>query len=190
MSQTLKDQLLGLGFKDNPKKQNAQQPKVHTAKPTHKKPNAPTQPLSKSNEEIDLAKAFALRQKEEQRTREQAEREKQELARLRKLAKEQVAQLLTGQMLNTQEAEIVRHFPYAGKIKRVYVTSEQLSALNAGELAVVQHMGKFCIVPTAIALQVQSLIPSLLALHCDGTEQVMSEEYADPKFEVPDDLLW
>ncbi|HWS41227.1 MAG TPA: DUF2058 domain-containing protein, partial [Arenimonas sp.] len=110
MSQTLKDQLLGLGFKDNPKKQNAQQPKVHTAKPTHKKPNAPTQPLSKSNEEIDLAKAFALRQKEEQRTREQAEREKQELARLRKLAKEQVAQLLTGQMLNTQEAEIVRHF--------------------------------------------------------------------------------
>jgi uncharacterized protein YaiL (DUF2058 family) len=190
MSQSLKDQLMGLGFKDNPKKPNAQQSKAHSAKPAHKKSYAPEKQGSKSSEEIDLAKAFALRQKDEQRTREQAEREKQELARLRKIAKQQVANLLVNQVLNAPEADIARHFPYAGKIKRVYVTSAQLSAVNAGELAIVQHMGKFCIVPTAIALQVQSLIPSLLALHCDGTQQTASEEYTDPMFEVPDDLIW
>lgn len=189
MSHSLKDQLLGLGFKDNPKKPDKQQSRPHSNKPP-KKAGAPAKQHSKSTDEIDLAKAFALRQQEEQRAREQAERDKQELARLRKLAKEQVAQLLKDQVLNVPEAEIARHFPYGGKIKRVYVTAEQLRAINAGELAVVQHMGKFCIVPAAIALQVKSLIPALLALHCDGTEQAVSEEYADPQFAVPDDLVW
>jgi uncharacterized protein YaiL (DUF2058 family) len=190
MSNSLKDQLMGLGFKDNPQKPVQQQPKTQTYKSAHKKVNTPAKQQPKSSEEIDLAKAFSLRQKDEQRLRELAEREKQEQARLRRVVKEQVSQLLKDQLKNNPDADIARHFHYGGKIKRVYVTAEQLLAVNAGELAVVQHMGKFCIVDTALALQVQALIPALLALHCDGTEQAVSEEYADPQFTVPDDLIW
>ena len=183
---------MGLGFKDNPKKPDLQQtkPHSHTKKSAQSKHHTQTKQNTKQSEQFDLATAFALRQKEEQRAREQAERDKQEHARLRKVAKEQVGELLKEQVLNVSDAEIVRHFPYAGKIKRVYVTAQQLKSINAGELAVVQHMGKFCIVSTEIALQVKLLIPSLLALHCDGTVQAISEEYSDPQFTVPDDLVW
>ena len=183
---------MGLGFKDSPGKPNVKQikPQTRPINQTHKKPNAPAKQYKKCSEEFDLAKAFALRQKEEQLAREQAELKKQEHALLRKMAKEQVGQLLKDQVLNISDAEIVRHFLYGGKIKRVYVTAEQLKSINTGELCIVQHLGKFCIVPTTIALQVKALIPSLLALHCDGNEQTVSEEYSDPQFAVPDDLVW
>jgi uncharacterized protein YaiL (DUF2058 family) len=190
MSNSLKDQLMGLGFKNSPNKPVEIRPKVVHKKPDYKKPVLPSKAPVNNTNEFDLAKAFALRQKEEQRLRDQAESVKQEQARVRRVAKEQVSQLLKDRVLNSPEAEIARHFPYSGKIKRVYVTAQQLRALNAGELAVVQHLGKFCIVDTAIALQVQALIPALLALHCDGTEQIVGEDYADPQFSVPDDLIW
>lgn len=190
MSNSLKDQLMGLGFKNSPTKPVEIKPKAVHKKPDYKKPVSPSKaPVNNSNE-FDLAKAFALRQKDEQRQRAQAELEKQEQARLRRVVKEQVSQLLKDHILNSPEADIARHFPYSGKIKRVYVTTEQLRAINAGELSVVQHLGKFCIVNTALALQVQALIPALLALHCDGTEQSVGDDYADPQFSVPDDLIW
>lgn len=195
MSNSLKDQLMGLGFKNSPTKAVETKPKANHKKPDYKKPDykksaSPSKVPVNNTSEFDLAKAFALRQKEEQRQRAQAELEKQEQARVRRVAKEQVGQLLKDHVLNSPEADIARHFPYSGKIKRVYVTAQQLRAINVGELAVVQHLGKFCIVETVLALQVQALIPALLALHCDGTEQTVGDEYADPQFTVPDDLIW
>jgi uncharacterized protein YaiL (DUF2058 family) len=195
MSNSLKDQLMGLGFKNSPTKPVETKPKANHKKPDYKKPDykksvTPSKVPVNNTSEFDLAKAFALRQKDEQRLRDQAETEKQEQARLRRVVKEQVGLLLKDHVLNSPEADIARHFPYSGKIKRVYVTAQQLRAINAGELSVVQHLGKFCIVNTALALQVQALIPALLALHCDGTEQAVGDEYADPQFTVPDDLIW
>jgi uncharacterized protein YaiL (DUF2058 family) len=195
MSSSFKDQLLGLGFKTSPKPAENVVQKTISNKPAHgkpvlRKPHAKPQTHTAKSVEMDLAKAFTLRQQDERRLREQAERDKQEQARIRKIAKEQVAALLKDALLNKADADIARHFPYGGKIKRIYVTAEQLVALNAGELAVVQQAGKFCLVEVAIALQIKALIPTLLALHCDGTEQLASEEYIDPQFQVPDDLIW
>jgi uncharacterized protein len=144
----------------------------------------------KSQEEIDLAKAFALRSQQEKREHEAAEREKQEAARHKKLAKEAIAGLLDGQMRNAPDADIARHFSYGGKIKRLYVTPEQLSALNAGELGVVQFNGRYCLVSKDITLAVRALLPSLVALYCDGNEESLPEGYDDPRFQVPDDLIW
>ncbi len=195
MSSSFKDQLLGLGFKTSPKPAATVVQKTPSNKPAHGKPvphksHAKQQTHAAKSAEIDLAKAFTLRQQDERRLRELAERDKQEQARIRKIAKEQVAALLKDALLNKADADIARHFPYGGKIKRIYVTAEQLVALNAGELAVVQQAGKFCLVEVAIALQIKALIPALLALYCDGTEQLPSEEYIDPQFQVPDDLIW
>jgi uncharacterized protein YaiL (DUF2058 family) len=191
MSSSFKDQLLGLGFKTSPKPENKPKParpqeQAHAARPNKAAPHA----KPKSQQEIDLAKAFALRNQQEKREREAAEREKQESARQKKLAKEAVTKLLEGQTLNSTDADIARHFSYGGKIKRLYVTPGQLSALNAGELGIVQHNGRYCLVSKDTTLAVRALLPSLVALYCDGDEESLPEGYDDPRFQIPDDLIW
>lgn len=192
MSDSLKDQLLGLGFKPAPKPERRAQPKPaphnvpRSGQPAHRGKPRP----GGASQEMDLAKAFALRSAQEKREREQAEREKQEKAQAKRQAKEAVDRLLAGRVLNSDAADIARHFMYGGKIKRVYVTSDQLAALNAGELGVVQSNGRYCLVPKDITLAVRELLPALVALYCDGSEESLPDEYADPKYQVPDDLIW
>lgn len=194
MSDSLKDQLLGLGFKPAPKSERRPVPKPARVQPPRSGPKSgggQTKPRpSGASEEMDLAKAFALRSAQEKREREQAEREKQEKALAKKQAKEAVTRLLEGKALNSETADIARHFMYAGKIKRVYVTPEQLTALNAGELGVVQFNGRYCLVSKDVTLAVRDLLPALVALYCDGNEESLPDDYADPKYQVPDDLIW
>ncbi|WP_297798777.1 DUF2058 family protein [Arenimonas sp. GDDSR-1] len=196
MSNSLKDQLLGLGFKQAPKPERKPDAQVRPH-------SAPTQPKSagrnrnagkpkprQSREEIDLAKAFALRTQQEKRERDLAEQAKQVASQQKKIAKEQVSKLLEGGILNAADADIARHFSYGGKIKRIYVTGDQLGALNAGDLGVVQFNGRYCLTSRETVLAVRALLPSLVALYCDGDEESLPEGYDDPKFQIPDDLVW
>ena len=144
----------------------------------------------RSQEEIDLAKAYAIRAQKEKQERIEAERLKQEEAARRRAAKAQVAELLKDKALNVADAELVRHFEYGGKIKRIYVTPDQLKALNAGELAVVQLDGRYQLVTAALADEVAALLPSLLALKVDPNAPAEDDPYADPRYQVPDDLVW
>jgi uncharacterized protein YaiL (DUF2058 family) len=84
----------------------------------------------------------------------------------------------------------VRHFEYNGKIRRVYVTPEQLKALNLGELGLVQMDGRYVIVTAVIANEVKSLLPSLIAVLIDPDAPAGDDPYSDPQFVVPDDLMW
>jgi uncharacterized protein YaiL (DUF2058 family) len=193
MSDSLKDQLLGLGFKPVAKtdsKAASSRPesnKRQTGNPKHSKP-LPVK--SKSSQDIDLAKAFALRSQQDKQERERAEIEKREASERKKLAKEAVAKLLQGQILNVADADIARHFSYGGKIKRIYVTTEQLPLLNSGMLGVVQFNGRYCLVDKDVVLGVRDALPALVALYCDGSEEQLPEGYDDPQFQVPDDLVW
>ncbi|MCY7354653.1 MAG: DUF2058 family protein, partial [Lysobacter sp.] len=164
MSDSLRDQLLGLGFKTAPKPDPKPTPRPHPNPPSRperrpehaqSRPQRPNQPLPnqprsaqprrpqpkpatpRTREEIDLARAYAIRAQKEKDERIEAERLKQEEARLRREAKAKLAELLKDKALNDPAAEIARHFNYGGKIKRVHVTAEQLKALNGGELGVV-----------------------------------------------------
>lgn len=203
MSQSLKDQLLGLGFsapvskapvqaQHNNKKTHAKQPgsKAGSPRNQHKSSVRPKAHTATASNEMDLAKAFALRTQHEKRERERIEAEKQAAALLKKQAKEKVVRLLDGQLLNAADADIARHFSYGGKIRRIYVTAEQLPALNAGDLGVVQLNGRFCLVSKEVAMAVREALPALLALYCDGNEEALPEGYDDPRFQVPDDLIW
>ena len=196
MSNSLKDQLLGLGFKPAPKPERKPEasvrpsPKAVQPKTTDRIRHGGKPKPRQTREEIDLARAFALRTQHEKRERDAAEQAKQMAAQQKKAAKEQVGKLLDGGILNAADAEIARHFSYGGKIKRIYVTGGQLSALNAGELGVVQYNGRYCLTPRETVLAVRALLPSLVALYCDGNEEVLPEGYDDPKFQVPDDLIW
>ena len=211
MSDSLRDQLLGLGFKPAPKPERpaGNKPGASQGKPQHGKPShgrqggAPAgkpqqrpahkpgaKPGQRSREEIDLAKAYALRSQREKDERIAAEAAKQEEARKRREARAKLTDLVKDKALNNADADIARHFPYGGKIKRVYVTAEQLKALNAGELGVLQLDGRYVLVSSELMAQAAEIFPAAIALRVDPDAPAEDDPYADPQFQVPDDLVW
>lgn len=134
--------------------------------------------------EIDLAKAYALRSRNDAAERRQAEKEAAEQTRLRRERKQQLKKLLDGVALNKAEAEHARNFEYGGKIRRVHVDAAQLSALNAGDLAVVQHGGRYLLVNRAVAEQAQAIDASRVALLVAPGGNGVDDDG------VPDDLIW
>ncbi len=198
MTDSLRDQLLGLGFKAS-RPERKPDPKRRKGGPA--RGDAPRKGQGKggprqdrkpgrSQEEIDLAKAYAIRAQREKQERIEAEKKKQEEARLRREARARLATLLQGKALNADEADIARHFEYGGKIKRIYVTADQLKALNAGELGVVQQDGRYLLVTAAVLAEAEAIFAPAVALRVDPGAPAADDPYADPKYQVPDDLIW
>ena len=202
MTDSLRDQLLGLGFKPAaPERKPARPNSAPGKRPgTERRPN-PTpaahgtdragrnKPV-RSREDIDLAKAYAIRAQREKDERIEAERLKQETARQRREAKSRLAELLRDKALNDPAADIARHFDYGGKIKRIYVTAEQFKALNAGTLGVVQLDGRYLLVDAGMLAQAEAIFAPAVALKVDPNAPAGDDPYADPKYQVPDDLVW
>lgn len=197
MTDSLRDQLLGLGFKPAPKpeRQSRHQPKTgKSGKPVAARPGqgatkkAQRPPTGAG--EMDLGKAYAIRAQREKQERIEAERQKQEAARIRREARAQLAEFLAGKPLNVDEADIARHFEYGGKIKRIYVTAEQLKALNAGALGVVQQNGRYWLVDAATLAEAERIFAEAVALKIDPHAPAEDDPYSDPKYQVPDDLVW
>ncbi|MCK9490103.1 MAG: DUF2058 family protein [Xanthomonadales bacterium] len=128
----------------------------------HQRPSQPRP--ARDGGEIDLAKAYALRSRSEQREREEKLRAEREVAEQRRRLREQVLAVLDGKTLNLADAEQVRNFEYGGKIRRVYVSDEQLEQLNRGDLGVVQVRGRYLLVTRALAEQVAGIDANALAL--------------------------
>lgn len=223
MSDSLRDQLLGLGFKPAPKPERPEKPahkpahkpggghgkpqggqqargqkpahggKPGAAKPGGGQPGGRPQGQGKparSREEMDLAKAYAIRAQREKEERIEAERVKQEEARLRREAKAKLAELLKDKALNDKDADIARHFEYGGKIKRIYVNEAQLKQLNAGELGVLQLEGRYQLVTAALLAEAEAIFAPAVALKVDPNAAAGDDPYADPQYQVPDDLVW
>ncbi|WP_343183842.1 DUF2058 domain-containing protein [Xanthomonas arboricola] len=245
MSDTLRDQLLGLGFKSAPKPERKpdarpaarqhghggrpapggnkpggqgrgpQRPhaaaatdgkgeRKHDGRPERRndgKPAGSQRPPqstadrrgprpARTREDIDLAKAYAIRAQREKDERIEAERLKQEEARLRREAKAKLEDLLKDKGLNHADADIARHFPYGGKIKRIYVTADQLKALNAGELGVLQLNGRYLLVTAEVLADAEAVFAPSVALKVDPNAPAGEDPYADPQYQVPDDLVW
>jgi uncharacterized protein YaiL (DUF2058 family) len=237
MSNSLRDQLMGLGFTPAPKPERPERPaqgksdsktgqrgpgKPHGGKPgghaagankggeqrkgdqrrgDARRGDAPRgdarrqgapRPGGKpqSREDIDLAKAYAIRAQREKDERIAAEAAKQEEARLRREARARLTELVKDKALNDPAAEIARHFPYGGKIKRVYVNETQLKALNAGELGVLQMDGRYVLVSAEVMAQAEVIFAAAIALKVDPNAPAGDDPYADPQYQVPDDLVW
>ena len=201
MTDSLRDQLLGLGFKPAPKPERPprHQPNPRKAGKPGKpggtrqaqgaqkpKPNRP----SKGGGEMDLGKAYAIRAQREKEDRIEAERQKQEAARLRREARARLVEFLDGKGLNAEEADIARHFEYGGKIKRIFVTAEQLKSLNAGALGVVQNGGRYLLVDAETLAGAEAIFAEAVALKVDPNAPAEADPYGDPRYQVPDDLVW
>ncbi|MBW3550369.1 MAG: DUF2058 family protein [Proteobacteria bacterium] len=150
----------------------------------------PGQGKPRSREDIDLAKAYAIRAQREKDERIAAEKARQEEARQRREARAKLAELVKGKALNAADAEIARHFPYGGKIKRIHVTPAQLKSLNAGELGVLQMDGRYLLVTAELLAQAEQVFAPAVALKVDPDAPAEDDPYADPQYQVPDDLVW
>ena len=137
MSDNIRDQLLGLGFKPAPKPERKPEVRrdgrpqgkpgqgrpqagnkpAHAGKPAQQgKPSHPGKPgqgrpqqgprKPRSQEDIDLAKAYAIRAQKEKDERIQAEQAKQEEARLRREARAKLDELIADKGLNDPDADI------------------------------------------------------------------------------------
>lgn len=228
MSNSLRDKLLGLGFKPTPKPERpAPSPRDPPesrkgGKPADTKPaarpsakprdgapprrndasrgapraggghsdNHPSPRPARTAQDIDLAKAYAIRAQREKDERIEAERLRQEEARLRREAKAKLTELLKDKALNDPTAEIARHFEYGGKIKRIHVTPAQLTALNSGELGVLQVNGRYLLVTAAVLAEAEAVFEPSVALKIDPNAPSSDDPYADPAYQVPDDLVW
>ena len=190
MSDTLKDQLLALGFKAPPKAAPAP-PRAAARTPSNgasrgasrgEPRDEPRKGKPPRAREPDLAQAWAARARTEREERERLRREAEDLARARRERKQKLQAVLEGKAVNDAGADVARHFPHGGKIRRVYVTAPQLPRLNHGELGVVQHLGRYLLVERAIALAAAEVAPDCLVLLPDP------DAVADDG--VPADLVW
>ena len=161
MAESLRDQLLKSGIVKKVQPDRGREPK----RPAGTPPAAPAR--ARNAQEIDLAKAYALRGQAEVRER-----------------KLRIQQLLEGKALNKADADLARNFEYAGKIRRIHVDAAQLAALNAGELGVVQHAGRYLLVNRDTAEQLRELDANHVALLVAPGAAGMDDDG------VPDDLVW
>jgi uncharacterized protein YaiL (DUF2058 family) len=184
MSESLRDQLLKSGLVKQIRDEKRGNNDVR-GRPSGKPPgHGGKSPAPRRNqEEIDLAKAYAIRAQTEANERKRAQQAAEEEARVRRERKLKIQQLLDGKAMNKAETELVRNFEYGGKIRRIHVDAAQLAALNAGELGVVQQAGRYLLVGREIAEQVRAIDAHLLALLVDPSA-------AGGDDGVPDDLVW
>jgi uncharacterized protein YaiL (DUF2058 family) len=200
MADSLRDQLLKSGLvqklkseaKPAPPSQNSRPPggapNKHGGKPQHhgkpQQPHKPQQqaPKKPASGEPDLAHAYAMRAREERQDREREQREAEARAKEKRERKEKLAKLFDGKALNAADAEHARHFPHGAKIRRIYCTSDQLAALNRGELGVVQHNGRYLLVTAQVAREAEAITADALVLLVDPN--------APAEDDVPADLIW
>jgi len=155
-------------------------------KPGSGKPAArgPAQKGPRSAEEVDLAEAYRLRAREERELREAEARARREADKRRKENRAKIATLIREHAQNRDDAEQSYHFQVSGKVKQVYVTNDQLAELASGELAITFLEGRRCLIPAAIAEQIQDLDPDKLVVRHAPTPGDAAED------DIPDDLMW
>ena len=189
MSNSLKDALLQAGVKAPPK----------PVKPVSEKPwqdnkpavkHAPPHAAKRDSAASDLARAYAARAQAEKAEAERLRREQEEAARLKRERKQKIEALLRDKALNDPNAEFARNFQHGARIRRIYVNAEQLRRLNAGELAVTQIAGRYLLVEAEIGRAAAAIEPAALVLLVDPNALEGEEGYSDPRFQVPDDLVW
>jgi len=192
MSDSLRDQLLKVGFaptakpaRAKPRKDAPRTNPSRSVRPDNRPGDRPKPPRGERKDaksgEIDLARAWSLRERTEREEREREKREAEARAKEKKERRRKLASLLAGKVLNDKAADIARHFPHGKKISRIWVTAEQLKALNGGELAVVQQQGRFVLVTRETGAAAAAIDPDALVLQCEPGE-------VDD--DVPPDLVW
>lgn len=145
-----------------------------------KQPTAPTD----SQREVER-----LRQDKAERDRALAQARNEE-ARERE-RRGQARQLIVDNQVES-EGERAYRFDVDGGIRSVVVDDTQARQLASGALVIVRLDSSFVLLPRAVVPRVRERDPQAIVLD-HGTangDDVASDDYDDPKYAVPDDLVW
>lgn len=179
MGDSLQDQMRALGLaRSKPAAKQRKQRRSGKAK------QHDNRTVSKSNEELSLDEAYALRQREEQREVERARRQKREEDRRRRQVNKAIRDIVASHRQNRDGAEIPRYFMFNGRIRKVYVDAEQQRALNEGGLGIVYLTGSYHLLESAALEAVRQISSD----HVVDPGLDAGDE--DPEHPVPDDLVW
>ncbi len=172
---SLSDQLLKAGLvTEEQVKKAAEKPKRH--KPNKSNANkSPKQKRPATNtpkkENSDLAQFYKERASLERTEKQEADKKKQEAARLKKETNDKVNKLLTDNLLNDEAAEVRYNFVVGTTIKYLFVNEEQQQKLADGELAISFLGGKRALIPINIAKEITQLNPNKIVIIADSTDE-------------------
>ena len=152
---------------------------------SRKKPN---RKKATRSDESDLAKAYRARREAENAEIAQKKKAKQAEQQARRERNRQIEQALTDQVLNVSDGEVARYFQYGGRVRRVWCTSDQREALNAGQLAIVMFRGAPQLVDPQVAQSVTQFAPE--AVPDLSQAEPDSPDGLDGYPPIPDDLIW
>jgi len=137
----------------------------------------------KGGGEIPLDKAWALRDRAEQKQADQARRRKLAEDRRRQRINGEIRKVVETHRRNREDAEIARHFMYKGRIRKIYVAPEQQAALNDGQLGIVYLTGGYHLLEPPALDEVRAISAEHVVDLDAGSEE-------DEEAPVPDDLTW
>lgn len=142
--------------------------------------------------EPSLAQAYAQRARQEQQERDRELNRRREEARRRRELKARLKQLIVPNALNQTDAPKPRYFDHNGKIRKLYVTPEQLAGVNKGSTGIAYFGGRYYLIPAEALRKVHEIEPSAVGFFAPFTEENEAAEdgYEDEKYQIPDDLTW
>jgi len=154
MADSLRDQLIKAGFKPSarpaPKKPKHRDGKGRDKRGGKRAANDPN---------ISLEKAYAIRDREEQRADQERKRAKMREDARRKAQNDQLQALLGDCARNDPDADLPRHFRDGDRITRLYVTEAQRDAIAEGRLGIVKLRRRYLLVDADIASEAARIKP-------------------------------
>lgn len=183
MAGSLRDQLLKAGLVSNQQ--------VRESKRNQHKKRKQAGNKGKNADGISLAQAYGKRSQHEKLERDRELNRKREEAKRRKEIKARLRQIIVSNALNDKQAEIARHFEHNGKIRKIYLTTEQQKRLTAGRLGIVYFAGRYYLLDAERVDKVAAVDAAAVALMLGaGPADDESGDAHYAQFEVPEDLMW
>jgi len=150
VSKSLQDQLLSLGLAREPSKKTNNRPAPRRKNSGHgKKPAGANATRAgklrddSSGGDISLEQAYRIRESQEQSEKQKKRARKIEEDRKRAALNKAILDIVEAGRLNIADASEARYFMYKERIRKIYLTGEQLAAVNQGTLGVVYLRGGY-----------------------------------------------
>ncbi len=147
----------------------------------------------KNSEELDLAKAYAEKARQEKIERDRELNRQRQEREQRKAIAAQIKQMVEENRIRKRDGEMAYNFSAGTKIKRIYLSEEAHKKVTSGEWCVVNCNGRYELLPATFADKVRARDEKAVVVdnrRAASTPETRDEDdpYAD--FEVPDDLMW
>ncbi len=197
MSDSLRDQLMKAGFKENPasKKNTARKkPDPQSHKGSDKRTHKGQASKNSGGYSADRTSAAARKQQadKKQHAREAALKA-EEAARIaeKKAIKQQIKTLIETDCIKDHTGTVAYSYQLGTRVKQLFVKEEHQKKLAAGELLITRLNGSTFLIPPETGAEIIALNPEWAMVGGDYQAAGVVEEDGDyAEYQIPDDLTW